>query len=329
MRIAVDAMGGDHAPKEIVLGVERAIKDFKDLEVTLVGDEQKVRQYLQSDERITIIHTDEVITGEDEPVRAVRRKKNSSMVLMAEEVKEGRAEACVSAGNTGALMASGLFIVGRIDGIDRPALAPTMPTIDGKGFVMLDVGANADAKPEHLVQYAHMGSIYAEKVRGIKNPRVGLLNVGTEDKKGSELAKATFKLLKETNLNFIGNVEGRDLMESVADVIVTDGFTGNVALKTLEGTAMSLFNLLKQELTSTFTSKLAAGVLKPQLKAIKSRMDYSDQGGASLFGLKSPVIKAHGSADANTIYHTIRQSRNMLAENVTEIIKATIEEQEA
>ena len=189
MKIAIDAMGGDHAPKEIVLGALKAIDTFSDVEITLVGDENKINQYVKDRNRISIIHTEEVITGTDEPVRAVRRKKNASMVLAAKEVAEGRADACISAGNTGALMAAGLFIVGRIEGIERPALSPTLPTIGGEGFVLLDVGANVDAKPEHLVQYALMGSIYSQKVRGIDYPRVGLLNIGTEEKKGNELNK--------------------------------------------------------------------------------------------------------------------------------------------
>ena len=196
MKIAIDAMGGDHAPKEIVLGAVKAIQSFPDLKIVLVGDETKIKEYLQDTDRIEIIHTEEVILGTDEPVRAVRRKKNASMVLTAKEVSEGRADACISAGNTGALMAAGLFIIGRIKGIERPALTPTLPTINGEGFVLLDVGANADAKPEHLVQYALMGSIYSEKVRGIQKPRVGLLNIGTEEKKGNELTKHSYDLLK-------------------------------------------------------------------------------------------------------------------------------------
>lgn len=243
---------------------------------------------------------------------------------MANEVKEGKADGCISAGNTGALMTAGLLVVGRIEGIERPALSPTLPTLDGKGFLFLDVGANVDAKPEHLLQYAIMGSVYVEKVRGINNPRVGLLNVGTEDKKGNELTKQTFELLKEANVNFIGNIESRDLMESVADVVVTDGFTGNIALKTIEGTALSVFSMLKSALTSNFTSKLAAGVLKPQLKVIKQQMDYSEYGGAALFGLKAPVIKAHGSSDANAIYNAIRQTREMVSNDVSGTILSSI-----
>ncbi|WP_299087074.1 phosphate acyltransferase PlsX [uncultured Metabacillus sp.] len=324
MKLAIDAMGGDHAPKSVVEGVMKAISAFPDLEVTLIGQEDKMKQYLTDQTRINVIHTDEVIEATDEPVRAVRRKKNASMVLMANEVKEGRADGCISAGNTGALMTAGLFIVGRIEGIERPALSPTLPTLDGKGFLFLDVGANVDAKPEHLFQYALMGSIYVEKVRGINNPRIGLLNVGTEDKKGNELTKQTFELLKNSQLNFVGNVESRDLMESVADVVVTDGFTGNIALKSIEGTALSVFSMMKSALTSNLKSKLAAGVLKPEFKQIKQKMDYSEYGGAALFGLKAPVIKAHGSSDANAIYNAIRQTREMVSYNVTKTIHASL-----
>lgn len=326
MKLAIDAMGGDNAPQAVVEGVMKAISAFSDLEVTLIGNEEKIKSNLTDSTRISIIHTDEIIEATDEPVRAVRRKKNASMVVMANEVKEGRADGCISAGNTGALMTAGLFIIGRIEGIERPALSPTLPTLDGNGFIFLDVGANVDAKPEHLLQYAIMGSIYADKVRGIKNPRVGLLNVGTEEKKGNELTKQTFELLKNTQLNFVGNVESRDLMEGVADVVVTDGFTGNIALKTMEGTALSVFSMLKSALTSNMKSKLAAGILKPQFKGIKQQMDYSEYGGAALFGLKAPIIKAHGSSDANAIFNAIRQTREMVSNNVSDTILASLKE---
>ncbi|ODA17235.1 phosphate acyltransferase [Geobacillus thermoleovorans] len=325
MNIAVDAMGGDHAPGEIVRGALMAAAHFPDIEITLIGDEAKIRPHVTGEERISIIHTDEVIEADDEPVRAVRRKKNSSMVRMAEEVKEGRAAACISAGNTGALMAAGLFVVGRAAGIDRPALAPTLPTLDGRGFVFLDVGANVDAKPEHLQQYALMGHVYAKNVRGVEKPRIGLLNVGTEDQKGNETTKRAFALLKETNLHFIGNVEARDLLQGVADVVVADGFAGNVALKTIEGTALALFSLLKQTLTSGVAAKLAAAVLKPKLAGLKKMMDYSEYGGAALFGLNAPVIKAHGSSDANAIFHAIRQAREMVVHDVIGTIRAELE----
>ncbi|MED3573451.1 phosphate acyltransferase PlsX [Cytobacillus praedii] len=327
MKIAIDAMGGDHAPKEIVLGAMRAINEYKDIHITLVGDESKIKQYVTSAERIEILHTEEVILPTDEPVRAVRRKKTASMVLAAQQVADGQADACISAGNTGALMAAGLFVVGRIEGIERPALSPTLPTIGGEGFLLLDVGANVDAKPEHLLQYAIMGSIYAEKVRGVSNPRIGLLNIGTEEKKGNELAKNAFELLQQANIHFIGNVEARDLLDGVADVVVTDGFTGNMVLKTIEGTALSVFKMMKTALTSSFKSKMAAAVLKPDLAQLKSKMDYSEYGGAGLFGLKAPVIKAHGSSDANAIFSAIRQTRNMVENSVSQTIKEAVEKE--
>ncbi|WP_045515288.1 phosphate acyltransferase PlsX [Neobacillus niacini] len=326
MKLAIDAMGGDHAPKEIVIGAMKAVEAFTDIHITLVGDETKIKEYLTKQERISILHTTEVILGTDEPVRAVRRKKTASMVLAAQQVADGNADACISAGNTGALMAAGLFVVGRIEGIDRPALSPTLPTIGGEGFLLLDVGANVDAKPEHLLQYAIMGSIYSEKVRGTAKPRVGLLNIGTEEKKGNELTKHAFDLLKNANINFVGNVEARDLLDGVADVVVTDGFTGNMVLKTVEGTAMSMFKMLKRTLMSSMKSKLAAAVLKPEFTALKNTLDYSEYGGAGLFGLKAPVIKAHGSSNSQSIFSAIRQTREMVDKDVVGLIKKTMEE---
>lgn len=325
MKLAIDAMGGDHAPKEIVRGAMEAVSEFEDISITLVGDEAKIKPFLTSSKNISIIHTEEVITSEDEPVRAVRRKKNASLVLMAKEVKEGRADACISAGNTGALMSAGLFIVGRIPGIARPALSPTLPTIDEEGFLFLDVGANVETKPSHLLQYAIMGSIYSEKVRGIKNPTVALLNVGTEDGKGSELTKSAFELLQKAPINFIGNVEARDLFNHVADVVVTDGFSGNIALKTIEGTAQTIFTLLKETLTSSLKTKLAAGLVKNDLGSLKTRLDYSEYGGAGLFGLAAPVIKAHGSSKSRAIVSAIRQAKHMVDYDVTETIRKTVE----
>jgi phosphate acyltransferase len=318
-------MGGDHAPKEIVIGAMKAVEAFSDIHITLVGDETKIKEYLTNPERISILHTTEVILGTDEPVRAVRRKKTASMVLAAQQVADGNADACISAGNTGALMAAGLFVVGRIEGIERPALTPTLPTIGGEGFLLLDVGANVDAKPEHLLQYAIMGSIYCEKVRGTANPRVGLLNIGSEEKKGNDLTKAAFELLKKANLNFIGNVEARDLLDGAADVVVTDGFTGNMVLKTVEGTALSMFKMLKTTLMSSVKSKLAAAVLKPEFKILKNTLDYSEYGGAGLFGIKAPVIKAHGSSNGQAIFSAIRQTREMVEKDVVGLIKKTIE----
>jgi len=325
MRIVIDAMGGDHAPEAVVKGAMLATKAHKDLTVVLVGDEAKIKPYLTSAERIEIIHTTTVISGDDEPVKAVRRKKDASLVLMANEVKEQRADACISAGNTGALMSAGLFQVGRIKGIERPALSPTLPTIDQKGFVLLDVGANVEAKPKHLLQYGIMGSIYAEKVRGIKKPRVGLLNVGTEDNKGTELTKEAFQLLKQAPINFVGNVEARDLLSGVADVVVTDGFSGNIALKTVEGTAMNMFKMIKATFMSSLKTKLAAAVLKKDLKGLKDQLDYAEYGGAALFGLKAPVVKAHGSSNDRAIYSAIKQTMTMVEYHVSETIADTIQ----
>lgn len=325
MRIVMDVMGGDHAPDEIVLGAMDAISQLDDLHITLIGDETKIKPLLTNTINVDIMHTNEMITADDEPVRAVRRKKRASLVLMATEVKEERADACISAGNTGALMSAGLFVVGRVPGIDRPALSPTLPTIDGKGFLLLDVGANVDAKAQHLLQYAVMGSIYTNKVRDIAKPTVGLLNVGTEDGKGNDLTKRAFQLLKDAPINFIGNVEARDILNGAADVVVTDGFTGNVVLKTIEGTAMTMFSMLKETFMSTMKTKIAAGMVKNDLKGLQSKLDYSEYGGAALFGLAAPVIKAHGSSDRRAILNAIKQARHMVDNQVTETITATVE----
>lgn len=324
MILAIDGMGGDNAPQSIVEGALQALDDFNDVEILLYGREEAMKPYLKEHPRLTVIHCEEVVEGEDDPARAVRRKKDSSMTRMLEAVADGTADACLSAGNTGALMAGGLFKVGRIDGVQRPALATTLPTIDGKGFLMLDLGANADAKPEHMLQYAIMGDIYAKKVRGYTAPRIGLLNIGTEEKKGNELTKAVFGLLKETDMNFEGNVEARELLNGVADVIVTDGFTGNMVLKTLEGTAGALFAMLKEAFTSSAKSKIGYVLAKDGLKGLKTKMDYTEYGGAALFGLKAPVIKAHGSSNARAIYSAIKQARTMVEHDVCATIQQTI-----
>ena len=317
-KIAIDAMGGDLAPQSVVEGVNDAVRDFADLEFILYGDEEKIRKYLTATERVTIVHTDEKINSDDEPVKAIRRKKQASMVLAAQAVKDGEADAVMSAGNTGALLAAGIFVVGRIKNIDRPGLMSVLPTEDGKGFVMLDLGANAESTAKHLHQYGVMGSFYAENVRGIKNPRVGLLNNGTESTKGDPLRKETYDLLAEdAGINFIGNVEARDLMTGVADVVVADGFTGNAVLKSMEGTALSMMSVLKSAITGGgFKAKLGALLLKDSLRGLKQQMDYSDGGGAVLFGLKAPVVKSHGSSDKKAIYATIRQIRIMLETDV-------------
>ncbi|MEI5994185.1 phosphate acyltransferase PlsX [Candidatus Enterococcus mansonii] len=332
MKIAVDAMGGDHAPQAIVEGVMLAKQDFPDIEFLLYGKENEIKKYVTDETNVTIIHTDEKINSDDEPVKAIRRKKTASMVLAAQAVKNGEADAIFSAGNTGALLAAGLFIVGRIKNVERPGLMSTLPVIgqaDG-GFDMLDLGANADNKPEHLVQYAVLGSFYAEKVRAINNPRVALLNNGTEETKGSELTKKAFELLsEEKGINFIGNVEARDLLNGVADVVVTDGFTGNAVLKSIEGTAMNMMGLLKSSiLAEGFKGKMGALLLKNALRGMKNEMDYSKHGGAVLFGLKAPVVKTHGSTGPEAVRYTIRQIHTMLKTEVVPQLVNHYENQE-
>lgn len=326
MRLAIDAMGGDNAPQAIIDGALRSLHTFPNLHIDLYGDEAVLAAHMKQHARMNVIHCTEVIEGEDEPVRAVRRKKDASMVRAAQAVKDGEADAALSAGNTGALMAAGLFIVGRIKGIDRPALAPTLPTMDRQGFVFLDVGANADAKANHLYQNAVMGSIYAQHVRGIMRPRVGLLNIGTEEGKGNEVTKEAYELIKaDDRIHFVGNIESRDLLNSVADVIVTDGFTGNMVLKTLEGTALSMFSVLKDVFMKSAKTKMAALLVKNDLKEMKTLLDYTEYGGAALFGLNAPVVKAHGSSNEKAIFNAIRQAVTMVEHDVSEVIRSTIQ----
>ena len=324
VKIAVDMMGGDDAPGIVLDAVKKAVEDFKDLEIILFGDES---QYNLSHERIEFRHCTEKIEMEDEPVRAIKRKKDSSMVKMAEAVKSGEADGCVSAGNTGALMSAGLFIVGRIKGVARPALVVTLPTTDGKGFVFLDVGANADAKAEHLLQYAQLGNIYAQKIRGIQNPSVSLLNIGTEAAKGNSLTKKAYDLFeKNQSFNFTGNIEAKTLMDGNVDVVVTDGYTGNMALKNLEGTAKSIGKMLKETIMSSFKNKLAGAVLKKDLETFAKKMDYSEYGGSVLLGLDGTVVKAHGSSNAKAFYSAIKQAKIAGEENIVQIMKDTVGE---
>lgn len=324
VKIAVDMMGGDDAPGIVLDAVKKAVEDFKDLEIILFGDES---QYNLSHERIEFRHCTEKIEMEDEPVRAIKRKKDSSMVKMAKAVKSGEADGCVSAGNTGALMSAGLFIVGRIKGVARPALVVTLPTTDGKGFVFLDVGANADAKAEHLLQYAQLGNIYAQKIRGIQNPSVSLLNIGTEAAKGNSLTKKAYDLFeKNQSFNFTGNIEAKTLMDGNVDVVVTDGYTGNMVLKNLEGTAKSIGKMLKETIMSSFKNKLAGAVLKKDLDTFAKKMDYSEYGGSVLLGLDGTVVKAHGSSNAKAFYSAIRQAKIAGEENIVQIMKDTVGE---
>ncbi|QMV40212.1 phosphate acyltransferase PlsX [Cohnella cholangitidis] len=314
MRIAIDAMGGDHAPHAQVESALSAAAEWPDTHLILVGNPEVLQPLLGkgAPPNISVESALEIIESDDEPVKAVRRKTNSSMVVAGRMVKEGLADAMISAGNTGALMTVGLLVVGRLKGIERPGLAAIFPTLDNVGVLALDMGANMDAKPEHLLQYAIMGSIYRSKVHGIAKPRVGLLNVGTEAAKGNELTKIAFGLLEEAPINFIGNIEARDVLAGKCDIIVCDGFSGNIMLKSLEGAASTIFTLLREELTSTLTAKLAAAVLKPSFRRVRDRMDYNEYNGAPLLGVNGLVVKGHGSSDAKAMKTAIRQTRTAI-----------------
>ncbi|KXT77261.1 phosphate acyltransferase PlsX [Streptococcus sp. DD13] len=319
-KIAVDAMGGDHAPQAIIEGVNRAIATYSDIVIRLYGDEEKIRPLLKDSDRVEIVHTTEKIHSDDEPVRSIRKKKDASMVLAAHAVKDGEVDAMLSAGNTGALLAAGIFIVGRIKNIERPGLMSSIPTANGLGFDMLDLGANAENSAKQLHQYAILGSFYAQHVRGLQTPRIGLLNNGTEASKGDPIRKAAYDLLSnDASIHFVGNVEARELLNGVADVVVTDGFTGNAVLKTMEGTAISLLGQLKTAIEGGgLRSKLGYLFLRKSFRSLKQSMDYSEAGGAVLFGLKAPVVKAHGSSDDSAIFNAIRQVRLMLETDVVQ-----------
>lgn len=319
--IAIDAMGGENAPQAIVDAVLKVKQEIKDTTYVLFGDVDKIKACFPADadlNNIKVVKTTEVIIDSDEPVRAIRRKKDSSMVVAANYVKEGKADALFSLGNTGALLACGIFIIGRIKGVERPALMPTLPSQKGdQGFNIIDVGANAQSKAEYLVQWAEMANYYAEKIRNVKNPKVGLLNNGAEDDKGDPLHQEAYKLLQASDLNFIGNIEGNDLMEGKADVVVTDGFTGNAVLKAIEGTAGVILHLLKESLLNNgVLPKVGALLAKPGLNSLKKRFDTARHGGAVLLGVNAPVVKTHGRSNQRPIYYTLKQIDKMLNEDL-------------
>lgn len=312
MRIAVDAFGGDNSPDEIIKGSVMAAS-HADCEIILVGDENIIKNKLEefgySGDKITVHHASEVIDGEDSPVEAVRHKRDSSMVVALKLCKNKEADAVVSAGNTGAYFAGAFRTLGRIKGIKRPALTAFMPTVNKTKSVMMDVGANADCKPENLEQFGQMGSLYAEKILGIENPKVYLVNIGTEEHKGNDLSQKAYVMLKENqNINFCGNIESRELTSGIADVIVCDGFTGNVIIKSIEGTASALFGLIKKSFMKNFATKLSALMMKPHISELKSMLDYSEYGGVPLLGIDGVVIKAHGSSDAKAFENAIKSA---------------------
>lgn len=326
-RIALDAMGGDHAPMEIVRGARDAAHELG-VHIVLVGDEEKIQRELDGDTAgglITIVHAPEVVEMDEHPVSAIRKKKNSSIVVATQLVKEGAADAVVSAGSTGAQMASSLFILGRIAGVDRPAISTLLPT--AKGVVaLLDVGANVDCRPQHLKQFAVMGSLYAEKVLGLPNPKVGLLNIGSEETKGNDLTLASYGLLKEAEIHFIGNVEGRDLFLGSTDVAVCDGFVGNVVLKSAEGLAMSILGMFQQEM-GRLEDILGRERIMHTMGGFKRRMDYAEYGGAPLLGVDGVSVISHGSSRARAIKNAVRVAKETVQQGLVPAIKASLEKE--
>lgn len=315
--IALDLNGGDNAPQAIIDGVKESLKVHDDLKIILYGTEGS---YTETLDNVTFVPVSEEIVMTDDPVRAVKRKKDSGMVQACVAVKNGEADACISAGNTGALMSAGLFYVGRIKGIERPAIASMIPSIDRRGMMLLDMGANVSNRPNHLYQFAVMANIYMRDVDGRDNPSIGLVNIGSEDNKGNDLTKEAHALLRASDLNFKGNVETRDILNGVVDVLVTDGFTGNIILKTIEGTAMGMMKEIKGALTSSVKAKLGALFIKDSLGEIKNLLDYRQYGGAPLLGLNGHVLKAHGSSDSVAISSAIKQAINMANSNAIEEI---------
>ncbi|MBR0040633.1 MAG: phosphate acyltransferase PlsX [Oscillospiraceae bacterium] len=329
MRIIVDAMGGDRAPQEIVKGAVRARKELG-VDITLVGRIEEVKACLEGEElsNYELVDAREVITMEDDPSTATRRKMDSSMAVALTMLSQGKGDAVVSAGSTGALLTGATLTVKRIRGIRRAALAPVLPAGE-RGVMLIDCGANVECTAEYLLQFAYMGSYYAKKMLGCENPRVGLLNVGTEDTKGGELQHQAFALLREAaeqgRINFVGNIEGTGVFEGQADVVVTDGFTGNVLLKGAEGVIKYMMGALKGVFYKSGKNKLAAAVLKNDLKEMKKSLDVNEVGGTALVGISRPVIKAHGSSDAGSFFAAIRQAKAFVEADVVEDIKANID----
>ena len=332
MRIIVDAMGGDHAPEEIVKGALRARQELN-VDLVLVGKEELVRECLEQNQAedlrgIEIVDAREVITMEDDPSTATRRKKDSSMAVALNLLRDGKGDAVVSAGSTGALLTGATLTVKRIKGIRRAALAPVLPAGE-KGVMLIDCGANVECTAEYLLQFAFMGSFYAEKLMGCEKPRVGLLNVGTEDTKGGVLQHQAFALLKQADedgrIRFVGNVEGTGVFNGSVDVVVTDGFTGNVLLKGTEGVIKYMMTALKGVFYKSLPNKLAAGVLKQDLTAMKKSLDVNEVGGTALVGISKPVIKAHGSSKAASFFAAIRQAVAFAESGIIDDITENIE----
>lgn len=328
VRVAVDAMGGDHAPSEIVKGAVDAVNQRSEIKVFLVGQEElileELKKYSYKQEQIEVVNATEVIETAEPPVLAIRSKKDSSIVVALNLVKKEEADAFVSSGSTGAILVGGQLIIGRIKGIERPALAPLIPTEKGASL-LIDCGANVDARPSHLVQFAKIGSIYMEYIMGIKNPKVGIVNIGAEEEKGNALVKETFPLLKECeNINFVGSVEARDIPSGVVDVIVCEAFVGNVILKLYEGVGGTLIKKVKAGMLTSLRSKVGALLVKPALKETLKSFDSSAYGGAPLLGLKGLVVKSHGSSKALEITNSIIQCVQFKEQQINKKIKENI-----
>lgn len=325
MKVIVDAMGGDNAPVEIIKGSIEALNET-DIRLILVGKEEIISKELEKydyiKENVEILNATDLITNDDDPAIAIRRKKDSSMVVALKALSDGKGDAFISAGNTGAILAGGLFIVKRVSGVERAAITSVYPTLKGNAL-LVDAGANVDAKAEYLLQFGIMGSIYMEHVRGIENPKVGLVNIGLEESKGNAVTKEAYNLFKDADINFIGNIEGRDIPTGKAHVIVADGFVGNVVLKLTEGMASSIFSLLKDAFMTNTKTKLSAALIKPQLEELKARTDYREYGSAPLLGVRKPVFKAHGSSDAYAFKNGIKQLINFHGKDITGIIEET------
>ena len=326
MKIAIDAMGGDFAPQEIVKGVLDAALNRSQADFMLFGDEHKILEVLGTDypkEKISIHHTPDFIAMDESPSYAIKRKPRASMVLAAGAVKEKKADAVISAGNTGALLEVSLLQIGRIKGIKRPAIATFWPTQTGTA-ILLDSGANVDCRPDYLLQFAQMGSIYSAKIMNVAKPKVGLINIGSEPTKGNALVLGAYEQLKKSELNFIGNIEVKDFIAGNADVAVCDGFVGNIVLKTGEGVAEFIINSLRQQFTATWLTKLAALILKPGFKNMYKKLDQTEHGGAPLLGLQGVCIKAHGRANARAIFNAldvaVRAVENHLVEQISETV---------
>ena len=328
VRVVVDAMGGDNAPGEIVKGAVEAVQAENDIKVFLVGRQDAVNaelaKYTYDKEKIEVVHAEEVIEMAEPPVNAIRKKKQSSLVIGMNMIKHQEADAIVTAGSTGATLVGGQVLVGRIKGIERPPLAPLVPTEKGVSL-LIDCGANVDARPSHLVQFAQIGSIYMENIVGIKNPRVAILNIGAEEEKGNQLVKETFPLLKECpGINFIGSIEAREIPHGGADVIVCEAFEGNIVLKLYEGVAATLLSKVKEGLMSSLRSKIGALLIKPALKQTLKSFDASQYGGAPLLGLNGLVVKTHGSAKAIDVKNSILQCVTFKQQDINGKIKEHI-----